>query len=84
MQSSKVIKTGFCRLGHKGVWMPSSDEMIEELGMDAETLLKIDFEISVIQDKIVIEGRIPSREQRPSAAPTPRKAGTNQGADTSV
>ncbi len=57
MMSNKVI-TCFCKLATNGLWLGLSDAMIATLGIELETLLRMDFVISINEDKIVIESHI--------------------------
>jgi len=58
MQSEQKVKTGWCKLGNNGLWLALSDQMIATLGIELETLLKMDFEVSIIEGRLRIEAAV--------------------------
>lgn len=51
----KVIKTGFEKVGNRTFVLPVTEQYLEILGFDGETLSKMNFEISIIKGKLRIE-----------------------------
>jgi len=69
--TSKFIKI----LGIEDIgFLPVDKDVCRSIGIDFNELLTLEFQISINKDRIVIEGRTPSTEQRPSNTPTMKAA----------
>lgn len=63
MNIDSKFKTGFEKVGNYTYALPITEQYLKKLGLDGATLTKIEFDVILTEDKVILEAYLPGREQ---------------------
>lgn len=67
--TTSKLKTGFVKLGNNGLWLAVSDDMIKELSINEDVLLKLEFSITVTNSELILRAPLPKDKALSNHAP---------------